>query len=110
MAWLSLIPLVIVCWIGAWLSYAPGMKEKSWYTLAFTGLAAASGWLFGWAMQRTTGDRDAFLLSFVWDVLVTAVYVVVPVVVFGVRMTAWGWCGLILAVVGVLMLKMGVGK
>lgn len=107
MAWLTLLPVAALCTAGAWLTYAADLRERGWYSWAFAALAAGVGWLYGWAMRHTAGDRDAFALSFVWDVLVTAVYVVVPCLWFGVRVSPLGWCGLGLAVVGVVLLKAG---
>jgi multidrug transporter EmrE-like cation transporter len=48
-------------------------------------------------------------LSFCWDVLVTAVYVVVPVVWCGVRLSPAGWAGLALALAGLVVLKLSAG-
>jgi hypothetical protein len=109
MAWLTLLPVTLLCSVGAWLTYAGRWKGEWWYPWAFAGLAAAVGWLYGWAMRHAANDRDAFALSFVWDVAVTAIYVVVPCLLFGVRVSPLGWCGLAVAAVGVVMLKLGAG-
>lgn len=110
MPWLSLIAAVALCSAGAVLTYGPGVKDHPWYPWAMSGLSVCGGLVYGFAARGCRTDGETFALSVAWDVVAAAVYVLVPVAAFGLRLTPLGWCGLAVAVVGVVGLKCGVAK
>lgn len=110
MPWLSLIAVCLLCGIGACLTYGPGLKDQPWYPWAMASLSVCGGLTYGLAVRGCRTDGETFALSVAWDVVAAAVYLLVPVAVFGLRLTPLGWAGLATAALGVVLLKAGVSK
>ena len=106
--WMTLVPVAAVCSAGALLTYAEGNKGAWWYSPAFGLLAVASGLLYGEGVRRCSGPQ-AFAYSLAFDVLVTAVYVVVPVLACGVRFSPAGWVWLAVTVAALIGFKLSAG-
>ena len=105
--WLSLIVAFVVCATGAVLTYRPGVKDQAWFPWAMAGLSVGGGLCYGLAVRYCRSAGEVFVLSVAWDVVAAVVYVGVPVLLFGLRVSALGWCGLLLAAAGVVLLKVG---
>lgn len=110
MPWLSLLAVLALCSLGACLTYWPGVKQNWWYPPAMCCLSVCGGLTYGFAARGCRTDGETFALSVAWDVVAAVVYVLLPVLVFGLRLTPAGWCGLALASAGILLLKLGVEK
>lgn len=108
MPWLSLIVVLALCSVGACLTYWPGVKAAGWYPWAMSCLSVCGGLTYGFAARGCRTDGETFALSVAWDVVAAAVYVLLPVLVFGLRLTPAGWGGLALCFIGVLILKVTV--
>lgn len=105
MNWLSLIPAVGLCAVGAALTYHPEVRHQAWYPWAMAGVSVCGGLWYGVSARWCRSAGEVFALSVAWDVVAAAVYVLVPVLGFGLRLPPVGWCGLLLAAVGVTLLK-----
>jgi multidrug transporter EmrE-like cation transporter len=105
MHWLTLLPCLVSCAVGATLTYRREWADEWWFLPAFALLSVASGLLYGVGVRCCRDDAEAFVFSLVWDVTVTVVYVVVPLVWCGVRLTPFGWVGLVAVAVGLILLK-----
>lgn len=106
--WLTLVPVAAVCTVGALLTYHEASKGAWWYSPLFGLLAVACGVLYGEGVRRCSGPQ-AFVYSLAYDVLVTAVYVVVPVLACGVRFSPAGWVWLAVTVGGLIGFKLSAG-
>lgn len=110
MPWLSLIAVALLCSAGAGMTYAPGVKDRPWYPWAMAGVSVCGGLVYGFAARHCRSDGEVFALSVAWDVVAAAVYVALPVALFGLRLPPAGWFGLGLAAVGVVILKASVSR
>jgi multidrug transporter EmrE-like cation transporter len=99
-----------LCACGAAATYRPGFKEQTAYPFVMAGLAVLGGLWYGFAVRCCRTAGEVFALSVAWDVIAGAVYVLVPVACFGLRLSPAGWVGLALAAIGIVLLKVSVGK
>ena len=106
--WLSLIVVVLICAIGSVLTYYPGVKTAAWYPWVMSGMSVIAGLVYGFAAKGCRSDDETFALSMAWDVVAALIYVIIPVCLFGVRLTVLGWAGLVMAAIGVVILKCNV--
>jgi multidrug transporter EmrE-like cation transporter len=103
----SLLAGALVYLVAVVICYFKPVRESALYFpigLA-CGLAANYLWL---AWSRSMTDPQRLVAGFYWDGMIVAMYALVPVLLFGVRVTAWTALGLVLIVVGVLLTKLEV--
>ena len=108
--WVSVIAVIIICCVGSTLTYAPGVKMMAWYPWVMASLSVVGGLLYGLSAKACASDAETFALSITWDVIAAAVYVIVPVCVFGMRLSPLGWAGLLMALIGVLVMMAMMGR
>jgi drug/metabolite transporter (DMT)-like permease len=102
-----LIPVaaVLMC-CGSWLSYG-ACRQKPWQPFLTGAVACLSGILWGWAAKLADGPRGVFAASCVWDALAIGCWSVLPLVLWGVRLSPVGWAGFALVVIGAFLVKWG---
>lgn len=105
MPWLSLIVVAGLCAVGAGMTYKPGFKDHPAYPWLMACLSVCGGLCYGVSVRYCRSPGEVFAVSVAWDVVAAAVYVAVPVLVFGLRLPPLGWVGLGLAAAGVGLLK-----
>lgn len=90
---------------GAVMSYIPSFNHSAWATPGWIALAIV-GALSWAAVCRATPDATRLLvLGMYWDTLMQLSYVLVPVLVFGARLTMFQSAGLAMIFAGLLMVK-----
>lgn len=107
MHWLALVAFVVLCSVAASLTYGDGVRQQRWYPFAMAGCSVCGGLLYGLSVRACRTGGETFTLSVAWDVTAAVVWVLVPVLAFGLRVSPVGWLGFALAVAGVLVLKAG---
>jgi len=91
----------------AWLTFNPGVRASGY--VVPVGLCFAMVGNFLWlTIVDNTGDitRLAYY-GLVWDSIVTASFILVPVVFFGVRFTPVSLGGCLMVLVGLVVMKIG---
>jgi uncharacterized membrane protein len=104
----ALLPfaLVSLC-LGSWLSYHKAFKASPWFPAIMAGLFVANGLLWSWMCRRAADGRELFSVSIAYDAITIVAYSVLPLAVFGVRLTPAAWVGFGLVVAGACLVKWG---
>lgn len=91
----------------AWVTFNPSFKD-SWF-LVPAGLALAIMGNLLWILiaKKTPNPADLTVYGMAWDAMITVSFVLVPVVLFGVRFSGTSGLGLILAILGIFLMKIG---
>lgn len=91
----------------AWVTFNPSFKD-SWYLVPVGLVLAIMGNLL-WILiaKRTSSPAELTVYGMAWDTMITVSFVLVPVVLFGVRFSGVSGLGLILAILGIFLMKVG---
>ena len=104
MIWLFL--LGFVCFIsGCCLSYMPALKESVWYWPLWI-LVAGMGTL-GWGLvSKSVPDASKLLIvGLYWDTLMQLTYLLMPLLIFGARLTMTQSAGAVLIFLGLVLTR-----
>lgn len=102
--WLAVTSVIYV--ICAYLTYKEEWRNESWYlpVCFFFGTVLVVIW---YMVIKYIGDKDRiYFFSLCWDAVMVAVYYILPVLVFGVKLDRYGIGGLCLMIAGLALLKM----
>lgn len=102
-----LLPVGLVLAVGSWLTYHPAAKVGWRVPLALAALAGANGLIWGLIARWAASPRQLYTVGVCWDVLNVAAYSLLPLFVFGVRLTPAAALGVALVVAGACMVKWG---
>lgn len=86
--------------------YIPAIKAGPWYfpTGILCGIAANAIWLH---LAKNQIDNSRILVAgFYWDTMIIITYTLIPVVLFGVRVSWTTAAGLVLIGLGIFLTKM----
>lgn len=90
----------------AFVSYHGGFKNSNWYYPV--GLLAAIGvnavWL--WVAKIEQDPSKLILKGLYWDSMLTLAYLIVPLIIFSVRLSVLQGAGLVLIVCGLTLIKL----
>jgi len=87
-------------------SYSPLGKSSAWaYPLALaSGLMANSAWMH---LARSVNDSTRLaILGLYWDLMLTGIYLAVPVLFFGARFGIIQTLGIVFIFIGIVLVKM----
>ena len=104
--WL-LAPVFALCAAGAWLSYSDEARRAPGYVWQMVVLGAVCAGLFAAGAQRLDDKGKVYVFSLVYDLFVLAAYYVMPILVFGVRLSWPVVAGSILVLAGIVIIKIG---
>lgn len=105
MLWLILIPTAIVLCAGSLLSYSGDFKTRWWFNPLMIFLFVLAGLLWSWAVRLASDNKQLFVFSVAGDAITIFAYSILPILLFGVKLTVWGWVGFGLVLCGTLILK-----
>lgn len=106
-AYTVLIPAGLALGLGSWLSYNAAAKTHWAFLPGMALLGAFNVVLWGLAAKMSATPRQLYSMGCVWDGLTLFAYSILPLAVFGVRLSAMSWAGLVLVVIGILLVKAG---
>lgn len=103
--WLFILLICVTHAIICYFSYEKWAQEKWWYFWVAILSGAASNVLWFIATKIIEDKKQIYLYSLVWDFFVVAVYFLLPVYVFDIKLNKIGIMGLILMLIGFMMIK-----
>jgi len=89
----------------SWLVFNPEYKDKAWvYPVGvFCAVIANLIWIY---ISKITADSSRVIIyGTIWDVIITASTIAVPILMFGTRLSNYAWLGLALIIIGLFILK-----
>ena len=100
-----LVPVFLFCLMGAGLSYSDDARRHWSYTPWMIVLGAVCAGLFAWGAQLLDNKGKVFVFSIWYDSLVLACYYILPILIFGTRVS-WGvMLGAAFVVAGLVIVK-----
>lgn len=105
---LSLILFLLALAVAslAVLNFHPIWSKAWWFPYALFAECNALAILWWWTVTICGEDKKSlFIFSVFWDVVATAAGVMLPVLVFKIRLNTYGIIGLMMAAGGLLLLK-----
>lgn len=90
----------------AYASYSETFKASNWFypVGVITAIVANLTWL--WISKTEPDPAKILIKGLYWDSMLTAIYLVVPILMFGVRLTLVQGLGLGLVVAGLVVVKL----
>lgn len=90
----------------AYISYSPVIKSSPWfYPLGLTG-ALIANLLWLWISKTESVASNLAIKGIFWDVMLTLVYLAIPLLLFGVRLSNVQIFGILLILTGLIMVKL----
>lgn len=105
--YLFLLPAGVVLALGGYLSYTPEAKNHRSFIYVMAAIGALNVSLWALAAKVSETPKQLFCVGLAWDLLTLFSYTVIPLLLFSIKLSTQAWLGLILAVVGVLLVKLG---
>lgn len=102
--WL-LVPVFLMCVAGSWLSYSDAARRSPGYVWWMVLLGGACAGLFGWAARALDDKAKLYAFSLFYDSLMMAAYYLLPLALFGARVSPGVLCGAALVAVGLLVVR-----
>lgn len=103
--YLLLVPVFVLCVAGSGLSYTDATRRSPSYVwwMAFLGAACAA--LFAWAARMLDDNPRVYKFSLFYDSLMAFCYYLLPLVVFGTKVSPGVLAGAGLVAAGLLVVK-----
>ena len=86
------------------------IKDTPWIWLIGFTISGAEGVLWFWLVRCMPNKESTLIISLVWDVLMTSVFIIVPILMFHVRLDWKTSIGFAFCVVGLIILKCASGE
>ncbi len=102
--YLFLLPAALCLCLSSGLAYGRH-REAAWFLWAMACLSALNGLLWGFGSRYCVDQRQVYSLSVVWDAVTLTAYNVLPLILFGVRLSPAAWMGFVLVVSGALLIS-----
>jgi Co/Zn/Cd efflux system component len=91
--------------LGAYFSYAKNLGQYLVITITLIGLL--SNLLWALVVKNTGNNHSLMKYGLYWDIGITLVYTLVPILFFQVRPSPPVYIGGLLAVIGIILVKVG---
>lgn len=105
MAWLILIPVTMLFCIGSYLSYNPTYNRTSWFTPVCMLLSVSVAGCWGIALRLLETKEQIFKYNLVWDTLAVTAYVILPLIISGVRVPLLTLVGALIVLFGLFLVQ-----
>jgi multidrug transporter EmrE-like cation transporter len=103
--YLLLVPVFLLCVAGSGLSYTDALRRSPWYTWWMVALGAACAGLFAWGAKLLDETPKVWVYSLWYDSLVLAGYYLIPLLVFGTKVSPGVLAGSALVLAGLVVVK-----
>lgn len=103
--WIILVVVAIIQTIICTLTYNKAIHDRWWYFPlgVLMGVSTNTLWLIS---AKLLGDKQQiYIFSLFWDCIMMAIYLLIPIFIFGIRFDKIGFCGLLLIIIGTLLIK-----
>jgi len=90
----------------AYVSYEPSIQNKWYYYPLGVGLNALGAFLWFYVAKITSG-KGTFLAAMVWDSMAAAAFLLLPLLLFNIKLTGLNIIGLLFGIVGIVLMKLG---
>lgn len=102
--WL-LLPVFLLCCAGSYLSYTDAARRGPHYVWQMALLGAGCAALFAVAARALDDKPRVYVFSLAYDFLMAVAYYLLPLAVFGVRLSPGVVAGVALAALGFALIK-----
>lgn len=100
----TIVGLVVYA-VSIWATYHPEIRATRLFWVVGMSAAVVGHGVWSLLAQSLDEQKGIFLYSLLWDVGFTAVSILIPALLFGLRVSLPGYAGLLLIVVGSLVVK-----
>lgn len=90
----------------AYVSHSKEFKQSSMFYAAALSLSLIANLVWAYIAKHETNNSALLLKGLIWDVLLTAAFLIVPLILFDIKLDWKHWTGVILIVSGIILLKL----
>jgi len=90
----------------AYVSYEPSIQDKWYYYPLGVGLNSLGALLWFYIAKITSG-KATFLAAMVWDGMAAAAFLLLPLLLFNIKLTGLNTLGLLFGILGIVLMKLG---
>ena len=90
--------------VQANVSFWNNWKVQPWYPWLLGSISFIAGLMWGFITQDMDDDTRQTVVGVYWDVMITSIYVLIPVLFYGASLTPRQIMGVLLVILGVLNL------
>lgn len=91
--------------ISAIMNFSPTLRNSSWFYPMSITLSLATTLLWAY-LARILDDKDKiFIATIFWDIAVHGTFLIIPIVMFNVKLNPMAWLGILLVIVGFVLIK-----
>lgn len=102
MIFLSITAVIYV--ISCWLTYSD-YKNEWWYIPIGVFLGVITGIVWYTAVKVFDDKQRMYVFNLLWDAMMMAIYYIMPLLLFDVKLTKWMVAGMTLIVAGAIVIK-----
>jgi hypothetical protein len=88
-------------------SYSNGLKQTHWFFPIGLILAVIVNFLWLYIAKESPLKDQLYVRALIWDSMIVGAYVLVPLVLYGVRPTGYTLAGCVFIVLGLILTKLG---
>lgn len=92
--------------MGAYIAYDAAFKASAWFLPVGIIVGIISNLIWLYVTKITVDNKELFIYGLVWDVMMMAAYIVIPVLLFNVRLDWKQTVGTILVLTGLTLTKL----
>jgi uncharacterized membrane protein len=107
---ISCIGAVLCSIIITFISYSESIKDSPLKAYIYVILASAIAGITWCQLARSTKHEDLFTINLIWDVGMTILYVLMPVIFFNIKLDFKAILGTVICIIGLLLVKLGEAK
>ena len=100
-----IIGFILYC-ISVAFVYATGFKGSSWYIPIGLIISIAINYLWFYISKNTIDKNILYLRGIYWDSMIVFCYIIIPILMYGVRFKATTAIGICLIMVGMILTKL----
>lgn len=86
-------------------SYHEGFKASSWFIPFGVFTSGLANFVWYMVLKKTQGPQNIYLMGVIWDVVITVVYLLIPIAFFNLTFSPKQAVGIVLALTGIYMIK-----
>lgn len=99
-----LIGMAIYC-TSAYISFNADLKKTNWFFVVGLALSILANLIWMNIAKNTVDVSRLTLMGLYWDSMIVVAYLFIPMVLFGIQLTATQWVGLGLMIIGIFITK-----
>ena len=104
--WFTFIGALLFYLAGAFIAYDTAIKASPWFLPVGITIGIGSNLIWLYVTKLTLDNKQLFLYGLIWDVMMMAAYIVIPLTLFDVVLDWKQIVGTILVVAGLILTKL----